>query len=71
MPEKEGIELILEIKQSGSDVKIIAISGGGIGQSGEDLLEFAKSFGADHALNKPIVMKELILLCKDLLGEKN
>jgi DNA-binding response OmpR family regulator len=68
MPEKEGLETILELVQQSPEVKIIAISGGGAGM-GDDLLEMAKDFGARYALKKPLVMKEVVALVENLLEE--
>jgi CheY-like chemotaxis protein len=58
MPNKEGIETIMEIRQKYPDVKLIAISGGGRSRS-EDFLEFAKSLGSHAVIPKPIDMDEL------------
>ncbi len=52
MPEKEGIETIMELKREFPDVKIIAISGGGKGDAGQ-YLDMAKKMGADNTLAKP------------------
>ncbi len=50
MPEKEGIETIIELRQTYHNIKIIAISG-----SGEEspYLMMAKHLGADCILDKP------------------
>jgi len=69
LPEKEGLELILEIRKQSSDVKIIAISGGGAGLA-SDYLNTAKVFGADRALEKPFVVFELLYEVASLLQEK-
>ena len=59
MPEKEGLETILEIKKKYPELKIIAISGGGrIGPEG--YLPTAKHFGADMVFSKPLVQKEFL-----------
>ncbi len=68
MPNKEGLETILELAQQSPTVKIIAISGGG-SSLGDDLLDMAKDFGAQRALRKPIQMKQLVALVKEMLGE--
>lgn len=58
MPKREGLSLILEVRQDYPKTKIIAISGGGrIGK--HQLLEVAKSYGADRTLLKPFKPKEL------------
>src|SRR4030042_230547 len=60
MPEKEGLETIMELRKITPGVKIIAISGGGLrgkyaGIKGANLaLESAKHFGADCVLLKPL-----------------
>jgi DNA-binding response OmpR family regulator len=52
MPNRDGIEIIREIRESGSKVGLIAISGGGV-RRGELFLTAAKQFGADVILQKP------------------
>jgi YesN/AraC family two-component response regulator len=59
MPEKDGIELILELRSTKQDIKIIAISGGGR-ISAKDHLRIASKLGANIILTKPFTAKELI-----------
>jgi DNA-binding response OmpR family regulator len=67
MPEKEGVETIMEFKHDYPEVKIIAISGGGfIGP--DPYLSLAKKLGADSVLAKPFELKELLKLVEDLLA---
>ena len=59
MPEKEGIETIIELRNINPDVSIIAISGGGtVGP--ETYLGIAEKLGAKETIEKPIVKDELI-----------
>lgn len=59
MPEKEGIELIQEVRLTNPKLKIIAISSGG--QTGyTSFLRIAETFGADASLKKPFTADELI-----------
>ncbi len=58
MPEKEGIETIVEMKKI-KKIPIIAISGGG-SFSPVQYLEIAKKLGADAKLTKPISAKKLL-----------
>lgn len=58
MPEKEGIETIIELRRINKAVKIIAISGGGR-MGPEGYLLTAKSLGAKETLQKPFSMEEL------------
>ncbi len=66
MPEKEGIETILELKRDFPEVKIIAISGGGRGGS-EEYLAIAGKMGAETTLAKPFMRKELLKAVRELL----
>ncbi|MCD4664648.1 MAG: response regulator [Bacteroidales bacterium] len=66
MPEKEGIEIILEVRKKYPHIKVIAISGGGrLGPSG--YLRLAKGVGARHTLTKPFTHDELFFAVNDLL----
>ena len=68
MPEKEGLETIREMKKLHSDLKIIAMSGGGK-ISPENYLGTAKVFGASRVLEKPFTQKQLVSAVQDMLGE--
>lgn len=59
MPEKDGLEMIMEIKNLIPDMKIIAISGGSrIGNA--DFLQMALKFGASEAFYKPLQNDDLL-----------
>ena len=59
MPDKEGLEMIMELRRSYPALKIIAMSGGG--RTGtQNYLELAVKFGANHILNKPFSNQELL-----------
>lgn len=66
MPEKEGLETILELREDFPEVKIIAISGGGRHEA-NNYLQSAKDFGADYVFQKPFSQKEIVAAIKDLL----
>ncbi len=66
MPEKEGIETIMEIKSIASEVKIIAVSGGGR-YDPKDSLKMAQNLGADIVFKKPFERKEFISAVGKLL----
>src|SRR5438552_5036610 len=59
MPEKEGIEVIMELRRKFPALKIIAISGGGR-VNPEDYLVLARKLGATKTLAKPFSGKELV-----------
>ena len=66
MPEKEGIEMIMELKTDFPDVKIIAMSGGA--QMGPDgYLQLADALGAQRTLKKPIARDDLLGAIKEIL----
>lgn len=59
MPDKEGIETIMEIRQMTPTPKIIAVSGGGrIGSA--SYLDLARKLGAVETFSKPIDRKEIV-----------
>ena len=66
MPEKDGIEVIRELRRDLPDVKIIAISGGGRIEPAEHL-HFASRLGAQCTFTKPFELKELMKAIRDLL----
>ena len=66
MPEKEGIETILELKRAFPDVKLIAMSGGG--WYGTDIdFDMAKKLGA-RTLDKPFPLQDLLDAVNELLN---
>jgi len=66
MPEKEGIETIIELKKAYPDVKLIAMSGGG--WYGTDIdFDMAKKLGA-LTLDKPFALQELLDAVNELLN---
>ena len=67
MPDKDGLELIQEVRRLNPGAKIIAMSGGGqIGS--QEYLSWAKKFGAKHHLSKPIPRKELLEVVEAVLN---
>ena len=68
MPNKEGIETILELRKKNPNVKIIAVSGGGsTGRS--NFLDMAKELGADKVFAKPVDINELADAVRILIGD--
>jgi DNA-binding response OmpR family regulator len=58
MPNKEGIETIVELREHAPDVRILAISGGG-SILAESALADAEALGADASLPKPFSVDQL------------
>jgi DNA-binding response OmpR family regulator len=67
MPEREGIETIVELKRAANPPKVIAISGAGM-MAGHDFLQWATMLGADEILLKPFQMSALVALARRVLG---
>jgi len=66
MPEKEGLETIMEFRRDFPSLKVIAISGGGkIGAN--EYLNIAKALGAQRTFSKPFELKELLEAVGELL----
>lgn len=68
MPEKEGVETIIELMQDFPDVKIVAISGGSRAIDAQDCLSYVKQLGVEHTFTKPFEHAELLDAINDLLG---
>lgn len=67
MPGKEGIETIRTLRKGHPHLKIIAMSGGSLTHS-SDNLKMAKSLGANAAFSKPFSMADLAKIITGLLG---
>lgn len=66
MPEKEGMEMIKQIRKTHPAIKIIAISGGGIVDSAT-YLHVASILGANKTISKPFKAADLIAAVNELL----
>lgn len=70
MPDKNGIDLIMEVKEEYPNLPVIAISGGG-GITGRfDYLEIAKLVGAKIILKKPFTTTELRSAVDNILNNE-
>lgn len=68
MPNKEGFEVIQEVRAADPAIKIIAISSDGLaGRS--SFLKMAKAFGANAILQKPFSAEDLIATIEELQGK--
>ncbi len=68
MPNKDGIGMIIDLKKEFPDVKIIAMSGGGLNKP-DGYLKGAKKLGASCTLTKPIDREEMLQAVRDILRD--
>ncbi len=66
MPDKEGLEIINELRQADSNLKILAVSGGGM-ITADQYLTLANALGADKVLSKPFLNEELLATISELI----
>ena len=69
MPGKDGLEMILSIREENPDVHIIAISGGTTTGNGETYLRSSRDLGVAHTFTKPIDIKTLLKTVEELVGK--
>ncbi len=68
MPDKEGVETIIELKRDFPQVRLIAISGGGRTRN-LDFLKLAMQYGAEKILAKPFSQDDLVDAVESLLAK--
>ncbi len=66
MPEKEGLETIMDIMNRNPGSKVIAISGGGRSSAGS-YLKTAEYFGAVRSFQKPFDKSDFLDAVRDLI----
>ena len=59
MPEKDGLELILELKEGFPNIKIITMSGGGGGMDAQFSLKLTEYFGVIQRVEKPFTCEQM------------
>lgn len=67
MPEKEGLETIIDLRPEFPNLMIIAMSGASEGTK-VNLLELAQQLGAQHRLIKPFQLETVVKLVNAALG---
>jgi CheY-like chemotaxis protein len=60
MPDGDGLEVMLELKRSQPQARILAISGGGAYLRPRDCLNLAKGLGANAVLLKPFNREQML-----------
>jgi DNA-binding response OmpR family regulator len=68
LPDMEGLETLHELRRVSATVKVIAISGGGLGDP-DTYLRSARLLGADAVFAKPLDWPAFLGTLRGLLGE--
>lgn len=68
MPNKEGYETMMALKQRAPHLRIIAVTGGNPTMSLSNMLETAEALGADRVLAKPFTRSEILQVINELLA---
>jgi DNA-binding response OmpR family regulator len=66
MPDKDGVDVIMELRQQDNPPPIIAISGGGTKVSADDALSIAR-LHADNVIKKPFKRDQLAAIIDETL----
>ncbi|MEI6214285.1 MAG: response regulator [Desulfuromonadales bacterium] len=68
MPERDGLEVLMSIRNRNLRTRIIVMSGGAAHLDVDNLLNTAKILGADRVIAKPIDFIQLQKTVKDVLN---
>jgi CheY-like chemotaxis protein len=68
MPEKDGLETVVELRRESPSIPIIAISGGHL--TSGSVLQAARLLGAAHVLEKPFDAEKLLSMIDEALRPK-
>jgi len=69
MPEMDGLEMLVKMREGNIETKVIAISGGGANVHPGSFLYASKILGVSATLTKPFNNEELIALIKEVISE--
>jgi len=69
MPDTDGLEVVLSMREKYPDIPVIAISGG-MTIAPMDFLPMVKKFGAVKGFYKPVELDDLLEGVRELLGRK-
>jgi two-component system, chemotaxis family, chemotaxis protein CheY len=69
MPEKNGLEAIIELRQIAPQTRILAMSGGDLNRR-LDVLGDATLLGAVHTISKPFTLEEMLQAVEKVLGAR-
>jgi len=67
LPDKDGLEVIMEVQKARYGTRIIAMSAGGRTRAGE-FFDLVKKLGVDGVLRKPFPNADLLRMLRSVLG---
>ncbi len=68
LPDKNGFEILNELKQHHSQVNVLAISGGFASDTDDNVLHIAQRLGANKVLAKPFDLTDFLAVVNQLLS---
>ena len=68
MPERDGVQLIAEIKKTRPNARVLAMSGGGRVLDSADCLRMAQALGAHAAVMKPFKRDQFLAALTQAMG---
>lgn len=68
MPEKDGLEVMMELLKRQSHCRVIAISGGAAGINQDYILQMSKKMKVDAVLSKPFNIEVLTATLDEVLN---
>jgi DNA-binding NtrC family response regulator len=69
MPDKDGLELIKDVRGAHKRIPIVAFSGGGYRIGTRYCLQIAKAIGATTVISKPFDRQQLLSAIEDAMGQ--
>ncbi len=70
LPERGGLDLLMEIKASKPHLPTILMTGK-VQIDNDAFVQLAKQFGARHILSKPLTPEQLVAIVKTTIGDKH
>lgn len=68
MPERDGVQLITEIKKTRPKARLLAMSGGGRVLDSDDCIRMAQALGAHAAVTKPFNRESFVAAVAQAIG---
>lgn len=70
MPDRDGLDLIMEVRRTKPAVRVLAFSGGDRFMQAHNALRLAKVIGANNLLSKPFNRVQFVDAVKRVIGQR-